>query len=109
MKWEFPGGKVENGEEVSDCLSRELREELGVSVDQSSLFHRQQAIYPDSGHYEVWYYLVETSAGDPVNRVFNRIEWVPVDDLPRYDILEGNRDVVGLLPGIFRERSDGVH
>ncbi len=108
LKWEFPGGKVEPGEEVEDCLVRELREELGITADEVTLFHRQQAVYPDSGHYEVWYFLVENSSGTPVNRVFNRIEWVPVDDLPEYDILEGNLDVVGILPGVIRQRSDGV-
>jgi 8-oxo-dGTP diphosphatase len=97
LKWEFPGGKVEEGEEVSDCLERELREELGVSIAPPELFHRQEAIYPDSGHYEVWYYLVDGISGEPVNRVFRRVEWVDTGDLLSYDILEGNRDVIGKL------------
>ncbi len=103
LKWEFPGGKAEEGEEMNECLARELREELGVTVGEPVLFHRQEAVYPDSGHYEVWYYLVESVRGTPVNRVFNRIDWVAVNDLGRYDILEGNLDVIGIL----RRRFDG--
>jgi 8-oxo-dGTP diphosphatase len=94
LKWEFPGGKVEEGEETSACLARELREELGVSIGPPALFHKQEAVYPDSGHYEVYYYLVEGISGEPVNRVFHRLEWVRTGDLLSYDILEGNRDVI---------------
>jgi mutator protein MutT len=97
LKWEFPGGKVEEGEEIADCLERELREELGVSIAPPELFHRQEAHYPDSGHYEVHYYLVRGVTGEMVNRVFRRVEWVELPDLSKYDILEGNRDVVEKL------------
>jgi 8-oxo-dGTP diphosphatase len=97
LKWEFPGGKVEDGEEIGDCLARELREELGLTIGPPSLFHRQEAIYPDSGHYEVYYYLVGEIGGAMVNRVFHRVEWVEVRDLLSYDILEGNREVIGIL------------
>lgn len=105
LKWEFPGGKVEEGEETAVCLARELREELGVAISGAELFHRQEALYPDSGHYEVHYYLVADFTGEPVNRVFRRLEWVEVADLFSYDILEGNREVIGRL----QKRVNGVH
>lgn len=97
LKWEFPGGKVEEGEDTGVCLAREIREELGVGIDPPEFFHREEAVYPDSGHYEVHYYLVRGISGPPSNRVFRRIEWVDVADLPSYDILEGNRGVVDRL------------
>ncbi|MND00799.1 hypothetical protein D3C83_195360 [compost metagenome] len=68
-----------------------------MSIAPPELFHRQEAHYPDSGHYEVHYFLVDGVTGPIVNRVFHTVEWADLRDLYRYDILEGNRDVVAKL------------
>jgi 8-oxo-dGTP diphosphatase len=101
LKWEFPGGKVEDGEPVEDCLRRELSEELGISAVVGPLYHRQHYIYPDSGTFDVFYYDVKSFSGDIQNHVFETYEWVPVQSLASYDILEGNRDICNKL---MRER-----
>ena len=33
MKWEFPGGKIEQGEAEIDCIKREIREELNIEIE----------------------------------------------------------------------------
>jgi 8-oxo-dGTP diphosphatase len=101
LKWEFPGGKLENNEPLEECLRRELREELGIAAEIGTLFHHQQAVYPDSGSYHVFYYLVKGFSGEIVNKVFARWQWVPLTELEQYDILEGNRDVVRKLADHF--------
>jgi 8-oxo-dGTP diphosphatase len=97
LKWEFPGGKLENNEPLEECLRRELHEELGITAEIGSLFHHQHYVYPDAGSFDVFYFLVKKYSGDIVNRVFARWQWVPIGELHAYDILEGNRDVVRKL------------
>ena len=45
--WEFPGGKVEEGEEEGDALRREIREELGCVLEVGRLLLRHCHRYPD--------------------------------------------------------------
>jgi len=102
LKWEFPGGKVEKDETTEECLLRELTEELSITAVIGSLYHQQQYLYPDSGTFDVFYYMIRQFSGSIVNRVFESFEWVSTAKLLEYDILEGNRDVVKKLMHEFR-------
>lgn len=55
-KWEFPGGGVENGESIEDCLKRETKEETGFSVNVikplPGVFSATRS--PNSGNYQVF-------------------------------------------------------
>lgn len=97
LKWEFPGGKVEDGESIPACLRRELREELNIDAVIGELYHQQNYAYPDSSIYDVHYHIVPSFSGKIENRVFEAFAWAPVANLQKYDILEGNMDVVDKL------------
>lgn len=97
LKWEFPGGKVNSGETLEECLRRELLEELGTESTIGPLYHQQLHAYPEGGMFNVSFYLVSAVSGTPANRTFDSCRWVRVKDLPVFDILEGNRDVVAKL------------
>jgi 8-oxo-dGTP diphosphatase len=104
LKWEFPGGKIEAGETPAEALARELHEELAIDAVIGLEYHRQEWTYPDGvsdperdGMFRVYYLLVHSYTGAPVNRAFQEIRWVTPRELLTMDVLEGNRDVVARL------------
>ncbi|MBI4412900.1 MAG: (deoxy)nucleoside triphosphate pyrophosphohydrolase [candidate division NC10 bacterium] len=105
LKWEFPGGKVEEGEEPAAALARELREELGIRATVGPEVARVRHIYPGGPEVELFFFRIPAFAGEPVNRGFAAVEWASLATLPTYDFLEADRPLVtrmareGRLPG----------
>ena len=93
--WEFPGGKVEPGEEPAQGLRRELREELGIEVEQAAEITRFPYEYPGRAPLVLIFYRVERFRGEVENRGFAEVAWVVRGRLPEYDFLEGDVQFVG--------------
>lgn len=94
LKWEFAGGKVEEGEEPAACLRRELREELGIEVEIGEEATRFSYQYPGREPIVLVFFRVPRFTGEPENRVFAEIRWVPRADLPQFDFLEADKELV---------------
>jgi 8-oxo-dGTP diphosphatase len=97
LKWEFPGGKVEEGETPEACLRRELREELAIEAQIGPEVYRTEHQYPDGLAVRLLFFRVSGYVGTPVNRDFERIEWVEPGRLPGFDFLEADRELVDLM------------
>jgi 8-oxo-dGTP diphosphatase len=98
LQWEFPGGKLHEGESPEAGLARELREELGVKATIGAEVYRTVHRYKEHGApTSLIFYLVRRLSGTPQNRVFERMIWVRPGDLPKYDFLAGDRELVKLL------------
>jgi 8-oxo-dGTP diphosphatase len=94
LKWEFPGGKIEEGEQPRDALRRELDEELGIQATIGDELARIQHEYPNGGMVELRFYIVREYKGELENRIFKDIRWAAPKDLPTFDFLEADLTLV---------------
>jgi 8-oxo-dGTP diphosphatase len=106
LKWEFPGGKVEEGETPEVALARELHEELGVTLRRRVEIARVTHRYAETAEpLEIRFYAAEIDKGDLAARAFERIAWVLPKELEEYDFLAANgRLVANLATGRIKPR-----
>ena len=97
MKWEFPGGKIEEGEQPRDALRRELEEELGVQAKIGDEVARIRHEYKGGGAVELRFYLVQEYQGEIENRIFRDLQWAAPRELPSFDFLEADLTLVEQL------------
>jgi 8-oxo-dGTP diphosphatase len=96
LQWEFPGGKVEEGEELKTSLRRELAEELAIQAEIGPEVFRLRHLYPDR-FVEVVFFEIPHYQGDVRNQVFEAIDWAPRSRLVEYNFLEADRELVRRL------------
>jgi 8-oxo-dGTP diphosphatase len=94
LKWEFPGGKIEDGEQPRDALRRELEEELGIDARVGEEVARIRHDYKNGGSVELRFYVVNEFTGELENRIFKDVRWAKRSELPKYDFLEADRELV---------------
>jgi 8-oxo-dGTP diphosphatase len=94
LKWEFPGGKIEEGEQPRDALHRELDEELGIDAKIGQEVSRIVHEYPGGGSVELRFFLVNEYQGTIENKIFRDIRWSLRSELSQYDFLEADLTLV---------------
>jgi len=98
LKWEFPGGKMEEGEGAEVALARELREELRATLVKSVELGRVQHKYPDRDETLEIRFFAAAIANDAVEPVaFEQIAWVLPRELAQYDFLAANKQLIAQL------------
>ena len=94
LKWEFPGGKIEEREQPRDALRRELEEELGILATIGDEVKRVQHEYPNGGMVELRFFVVREYKKEIENRIFKDIQWADPKELPKFDFLEADLTLV---------------
>jgi 8-oxo-dGTP diphosphatase len=99
LKWEFPGGKVRDGEDLEQALARELREELGVTLTKcrkiANVRHPRYAHLPEE--LEIHFFAAQFSEAEVKPMTFEKVVWALPKELSGFDFLSANRELVANL------------
>lgn len=99
QQWEFPGGKLEQGESAEQALVRELEEELGIQVTAAQAFMQLEHTYPDR-HVELHVFTVKEYIGEPMGKEDQALQWIAPSKLDEIDFLSGNQKIVTAVQAI---------
>jgi 8-oxo-dGTP diphosphatase len=94
--WEFPGGKVEEGETAFEGLQRELFEEIGIQVQAADPIMQLPHDYSER-LVLLDFWLVKEFFGEPHGREGQLVSWVKRVELLNYHFPEANRPVKDML------------
>ena len=96
LKWEFPGGKVEQNETFKDALSREIFEELNVNIEIHNKVAEDR--YQDEEiNIVLHYYLCTLIDANIVLSEHEKIEWIKKQDFLKYEFVPGDGDITLLI------------
>ena len=94
--WEFPGGKCEPGESIETCLSRELFEELGVTVRVGERVAEIAHDYPGK-QVRLHFFLCRLPDGEPRPLQCAALAWVSAEELDGYEFPAADAELIGRL------------
>ncbi|MFI4869768.1 MAG: 8-oxo-dGTP diphosphatase MutT [Steroidobacterales bacterium] len=94
--WEFPGGKIAPGESSEQALTRELAEELGVSVRRCHPLLRLRHDYADRV-VELDVFVVDDYGGEPSGLEAQALKWVATAELAGQALLPADRPIIEAL------------
>ena len=96
LKWEFPGGKVNENETLEEALSREIKEELDISINIYKKIAKEK--YKDKKiDIILHYFLCSHKSGTIKLNEHENLAWVEKKDFEKYDFAEGDGDMLSLI------------
>ena len=89
-RWEFPGGKVDFGEDLRECLKREIDEELGVSIKVGEPVEYSSHVYDNEKHVVLLGFKCTFIEGTIKHKEIKDHAWVRASDFNKFDITEAD-------------------
>lgn len=106
-KWEFPGGKVEEGESLEQCLRREIKEELGVNIKVQRYFG--ESIFQSTARtYRIMAFMAKLISGDLNPSEHSGLKWVTVSELDQYQFLPADEIFVDQLKRLAQKKKSRI-
>jgi len=113
--WEFPGGKIEQGETVEQALVREVKEELDLEIKKSRPLITIAHAYTDKS-VRLHVNLITGYTGEASGMEGQAVKWIPLSELSAYDFPEANIPIIKslqlpdkyLITGKFKDADDYV-
>ena len=93
FQWEFPGGKVKSGETEKECVIREIKEELNLTVEV------KEALTPVDHDYKIKVirlipFVCSLVSGNLKLNDHNAVKWVSIDELDELDLAEADKELL---------------
>lgn len=102
--WEFPGGKIEEGETPECCLQRELKEELGIEAHVGEMIAESTFSYA-TGSIRLLAYRATIVSGELCLRVHDDYRWVSAPNLMTYQLLPADMPIAQYLQQQYIKKS----
>ena len=94
--WEFPGGKLEAGETIQNCIKREIKEELAIEIEVEKHFLTIDYTYSKL-QLTLEVYECRHLKGIPQPIECEEIRWVNLEELNRFSFPEANTQIIAKL------------